>query len=226
VPYPKQAASTHVEQLGSELCIYNWQRKEVHALNPTAARVWQQCDGQTSLTQIAAMLQTELHVPDAEAKELAWLTLAQLEKAHLLHADVVKPAHRKVLPRRAFLKLGIAAALLPMVYSITAPTPVAAQSPLPTPTPISTNTPPATATASPTAGPPTNTPTATPTSGPTATPSNTPTPTIAAPTATSTNTPTPTIAAPTATSTNTPTPTIAAPTATSTNTPTPTIAAP
>ena len=49
MPYPKQAASTHVEQLGSELCIYNWQRKEVHALNPTAARVWQQCDGQTSL---------------------------------------------------------------------------------------------------------------------------------------------------------------------------------
>jgi hypothetical protein len=192
VPYPKQAASTHVEQLGSELCIYNWQRKEVHALNPTAARVWQQCDGQTSLTQIAAMLQTELHVPDAEAKELAWLTLAQLEKAHLLHADVVKPAHRKVLPRRAFLKLGIAAALLPMVYSITAPTPVAAQSPLPTPTPISTSTPPATATA-------------TPTSGATATSTNTPTPTIAAPTATSTNTPTPTIAAPTATSTNTPT---------------------
>jgi hypothetical protein len=175
MPYPKQAASIHVEQLGSELCIYNWQRKEVHALNPTAARVWQQCDGQTSLTQIAAMLQTELHVPDAEAKELAWLTLAQLEKAHLLHADVVKPAHRKVLPRRAFLKLGIAAALLPMVHSIAAPTPVAAQSPLPTPTPIS-------ATVSPTSGP-TATPTNTPTSTPTATPTNTPTstPTVGPP---------------------------------------------
>ena len=122
------------EQLGSELCIYNWQRKEVHALNPTAARVWQQCDGQTSLTQIAATLQAELQVPDAEAKELAWLTLAQLEKAHLLHELVVKPAHHKVLPRRAFLKLGIAAALLPMVHSIVAPTPVAAQSPQPTAT--------------------------------------------------------------------------------------------
>ena len=167
--HPQQAASVHVEQLGNELCIYNWQRKEVHALNPTAARVWQQCDGQTSLAQIAAMLQAELQVPDAEAKELAWLTLAQLEKAHLLDADVVKPTQRKVLPRRAFIKLGVAAALLPVVHSIVAPTPVAAQSPLPTstasPTPLATTT-------------PSNTPTASPTPGATATPSNTPTPTL------------------------------------------------
>jgi hypothetical protein len=199
MPYPKQAASTHVEQLGSELCIYNWQRKEVHALNPTAARVWQQCDGQTSLIQIAAMLQNELQVPDTEAQELAWLTLAQLEKAHLLDADVVKPAHRNVLPRRAFLKLGIAAALLPMVHSIVAPTAVAAQSPQPTAPPTRTAVPPtdiplATTTASPTAGAtatPSNTPTITPTAGP-----------IDTPTSTSTSTPT---VLPTATPTSTPT---------------------
>ena len=179
MPYPKQAASIHVEQLGNELCIYNWQRKEVHALNPTAARVWQQCDGQTSLTQIATMLQAELQVPDAEAKELAWLTLAQLEKAHLLHESVVKPAHHKVLPRRAFLKLGIAAALLPMVHSIVAPTPVAAQSPVPTIRPTRTTVPSATALPTPGAtATPSNTPTSTPTAGPTDTPTITPTPTM------------------------------------------------
>jgi hypothetical protein len=169
MPYPKQAACIHVEQLGIELCLYDWQRKEVHALNPTAARVWEQCDGQTSLTQIAAMLQAELQLPNTEANELAWLTLAQLEKAHLLHEDVVKPAHRKMLPRREFLRLGIAAALLPVVHSIVASTPVAAQSPAPTAT--SSPTPLATAT-------PSDTPTASPTPGATATPSDTPTPTI------------------------------------------------
>jgi hypothetical protein len=194
MPNPKQAASIHVEQLGNELCIYNWQRKEVHALNPTAARVWQQCDGQTSLTQIAATLQAELQVPDAEAQELAWLALAQLEKAHLLHENIVKPAEHKVLPRRAFLKLGIAAALLPMVHSIVAPPPVAAQSPLPSPTerPTRTAVPP-TATVSPIPGAtatPTTLPTPTSTSAPTATPTVTPTPTI---TPTPTTTPTPTL---------------------------------
>ena len=54
MPYPKQAASIHVEQLGNELCIYNWQRKEVHALNPTAARVWQQCRRNTKLKERSA----------------------------------------------------------------------------------------------------------------------------------------------------------------------------
>src|SRR5215213_3880746 len=75
---PKRAEAVHVETLGDEVCIYDWQRKEVHALNPTAARVWQQCDGQTSPQQIAATLAAELNVPNAE--ELVWLTLSKLEK--------------------------------------------------------------------------------------------------------------------------------------------------
>jgi hypothetical protein len=165
---PKRAETVHVEQLGDEVCVYDWQRKEVHALNPTAARVWQQCDGRTSPQQIAAAIQAELNVPDAE--ELVWLTLSKLEQAHLLAEEVVKPARRRVLPRREFLKLGIAAAVLPVIHSIVAPAPVEAQSPTPVPTAVPTAT--ATATTGPTA-----TPTATPTTGPTATPTATPSPT-------------------------------------------------
>jgi hypothetical protein len=189
MPYPKQAASIHVEQLGHELCIYNWQRKEVHALNLTAARVWQQCDGQTSPAQIAQALQAELDLPDAQ--ELVWLTLDRLEKAHLLAEAVVKPSGRRVLSRRQFLKsMGVAAALLPVVHSIAAPGPVEAQSPLPTRIPTVTAA--ATATAIPTA---TVVPGATAT--PTPLPGATATPTVgrgatATPTSTPTATPTPT----------------------------------
>jgi hypothetical protein len=160
MPTPKRAETVHVEQLGDELCLYDWQRKQVHALNPTAARVWQLCDGCTSPQQIAARLAAELNV--AQAEELVWLTLSKLEQAHLLAEAVVKPARRKLLPRREFLKLGIAAAALPLIHSIVAPAPVEAQSPTPTAT--------ATATTGPTA-----TPTATPTTGPTATSTATPT---------------------------------------------------
>lgn len=39
--YPKQSKTVHVEMLNDELCLYDWQRKEAHALNPTAATVWQ-----------------------------------------------------------------------------------------------------------------------------------------------------------------------------------------
>jgi hypothetical protein len=132
--YPKQAVTVHVEQLGDELCIYDWRRRAVHALNPTAAQVWQLCDGRTSPAQIADTLQAELNA--AQAEELVWLTLSQLERAQLLAEEVVKPSGRRVLSRRQFLKgLGMAAALLPVVRSIVAPPAVAAQSPRPTLTP-------------------------------------------------------------------------------------------
>ena len=178
MPYPVQATNVHVERIGDELCIYDWQRKHVHSLNPTAAQVWQRCDGQTSPAEIGAALQSTLGVPNAE--EVVWLTLAQLERAHLLTAAVVKPSGRRVLPRRQFFKLGMAAALLPVIHSIVAPSLVAAQSPVPTPTiPIPPPQTPVTPTDTPVV--PTDTP-VTPTDTPvptiTPTPSVTPTPTM------------------------------------------------
>jgi hypothetical protein len=183
MPYPTQATTVHVEQVGAELCIYDWQRKRVHALNPTAAQVWRLCDGRTSPAQIGAALESALGVPNAE--EVVWLTLAQLERAHLLAEAVVTPSARRVLPRRQFLKLGVAAALLPVIHSIVAPAAVAAQSPTPTATPVTpTDTPLPTVSGTP---PPTATSTSTPTITPTAT--STTTPTV---TETPTVTPTPT----------------------------------
>jgi hypothetical protein len=92
--------------------------------------VWQLCDGQTTPQEMAAQLHGDL--TPAQAEELVWLTLKRLEKAHLLENDVVKPAGRKVMTRRELLKgLGVTAVMLPVVASITAPSPVAAQSPVP-----------------------------------------------------------------------------------------------
>ncbi len=126
--HPKKVETVHIESLNNELCLYDWQRMEVHNLNPTAATVWTLCDGQTSPQQMAAQLPGDL--TPAQAEELVWLTLSRLEKAHLLQEAVVKPAGHKTLTRRELLKgLGVAAALLPVVSSIVAPGPVAAQSP-------------------------------------------------------------------------------------------------
>ena len=49
--YPRQSPTTHTEQLGDEASVYDWARAQVHALNPTAARVWRQCDGRRALTR-------------------------------------------------------------------------------------------------------------------------------------------------------------------------------
>ncbi len=36
--HPKKIETVHVETLEGELCIYDWQRMEVHNLNPTHRR--------------------------------------------------------------------------------------------------------------------------------------------------------------------------------------------
>jgi hypothetical protein len=83
------------------------------------------CDGQTSPSQMAATLQVELNIDDAEA--LVALALQQLEQAHLLIAE--QPGERRTLTRREALRLGVAAtALLPVIHSMVAPLPAAAQS--------------------------------------------------------------------------------------------------
>jgi hypothetical protein len=127
--YPKKSSTAYVETLDDELCIYDWERKEVHALNRTAALVWDHCDGRTSPAQIAQTLQAELNVPYAE--EMVWMSLDRLEKARLLENGAARLAGHKPLTRRQMLKgLGVAVALLPVVSSIVAPSPMAAQSPI------------------------------------------------------------------------------------------------
>ncbi len=147
-PFPRRIDTVHVESLGDELCVYDWQQKKVHTLNATAATVWNMCDGQTSPSEMAAELarRTEGLTP-AQAEEVVWLTLKKLERAGLLQAPVVKASGRRVLTRREMLAtLGAVALALPTVHSIVAPSPIQAQSPVPptataTPTAIAEPTP-------------------------------------------------------------------------------------
>ncbi len=133
--YPTQIKTIHAEVLDGELCIYDWQRSKVHNLNPTAALIWQMCDGKTSPEQMAGQLQAELGTV-THAEELVWFSLKELQKARLISMPgqrPVAPAQAVVpdkgLSRRQLLKgLGVTAALLPVVSSIVAPGPVDAQS--------------------------------------------------------------------------------------------------
>ena len=129
--HPKQSNTVHVETLNDELCIYDWERKEVHALNPTAGLVWQMCDGQTNPAQIAARLRSELQteLDQTQAEALVWASLEQLYHAHLLEGESPKSSRPPLLTRRQLLKAGVAVALLPVISSIVAPRPVEAQSP-------------------------------------------------------------------------------------------------
>jgi hypothetical protein len=125
---PNKIQTVHVEKLDNEVSVYDWQRKEVHNLNPTAARVWELCDGQTDPAQIAGRLRAELDTPYAE--DVVWLALKELEQAHLLENTDDQPFGRTLMSRRTLIKrMGVAAALLPVVVSIVTPGPVQAQTP-------------------------------------------------------------------------------------------------
>ena len=123
--YPKRSSSVHVEQVGGELCVYHLEGHQVHALNRSAALVWERCDGRTSRAQIAAALRSEFDVADVDA--VVGLALEELNRAHLLAEPLqaVTPG----LSRRRLLRGGLAAAAIPVVYSIVAPQSAAAQSP-------------------------------------------------------------------------------------------------
>ncbi len=115
---PKQSQTVHIETLGDELSVYDWQRLQMHSLNPTAAQVFEMCDGQTSPEQMAA----HLDMPLAEA--VVWQSLDELSKANLLQEPLVSP---RGLSRRDFVKLG-STVVLASIVSIVVPRPASALS--------------------------------------------------------------------------------------------------
>ena len=127
--HPRRSSTTHTEQLDDEAAIYDWARAQVHALNPTAAHVWRLCDGATGPDAIAAALRAERGIPEAEA--VVDLTLTELTRLHLLELPVEARRERPATTRRWLLGRGVAAAMLPVISSIVAPSPVEAQSPSP-----------------------------------------------------------------------------------------------
>jgi hypothetical protein len=122
-----------VEELDGETLVYDLRRHKAHCLNPTAAFVWRRCDGHTSVAEIAALLPGALSVPAEEA--LVWLALQRLEQLQLLRAPVLAqaPAGALISRRMMLRRLGVAggaALVLPVVTSITVPTPAMAASPI------------------------------------------------------------------------------------------------
>lgn len=114
-----------VQEIGSELIIYDQECHRAHRLNPSAALVWNNCNGQTSIVELSKLLQSRFGLPPDE--EVAWLALDRLEKANLLQVPV--EAATGLSRRKLLRKLGLVGALslvLPTVTSMVVPTPALA----------------------------------------------------------------------------------------------------
>jgi hypothetical protein len=108
------------KEVDGELLVYDLEKNTAHCLNPTAALVWKLCDGQTSISELALSLGKRLGTPLDES--VIQLALKQLSADHLLVESYAAPPIQAGVSRRALVRrLGLAAALLPLITTITAP---------------------------------------------------------------------------------------------------------
>jgi Coenzyme PQQ synthesis protein D (PqqD) len=123
-PMPKaKTERLIVREIDSETLVYDRARDAASCLNEFAARVWRECDGETSVAAIAAAL--------GEDERAVWLALHQLTKAQLLTEAIAFPPDMSAAKSRREVagRLGLGAAAL--VASIVAPMPAQAASCLP-----------------------------------------------------------------------------------------------
>lgn len=122
--YPRARSNEHLvaQQVADEFVIYDTNCHQVHNLNPTAATVWQWCDGATPPSTMAKRLAVAHDLGMEQASALLWLTLNRLDRAGLLvNLPAATDAEKQITRRHVLRAIGIAA-LLPMIYTITAPT--------------------------------------------------------------------------------------------------------
>lgn len=108
-------------ELPDEVLVYDLKNNHAHCLNSTAAVVWRYCDGKRTVAELVKVVAQELRAPFDE--QVVQLALAQLGKRHLLRER--SATQGRVSRRELVQRLGFATLLLPVIFSINAPTALA-----------------------------------------------------------------------------------------------------
>jgi hypothetical protein len=120
--FPKSRdAEIVTQELANELLIYDLTNHRAIGLNETSVAVWQNCDGKTSIAEIA---QRENLPP-----EFVLIALDELQKADLMAEKIeLEIPTDRFSRRKMLLKVATTAAALPMIKTLVAPTAIQAQS--------------------------------------------------------------------------------------------------
>ena len=117
-----------VKEIKGEFVLYDEKALRAHELNTAAGVVWQHCDGETSIRDLADAMAAETELPADE--DIVHLALAQLAKAGLLEGPQ-QGFEPRISRRQLIQRLSLASSLtvlLPMVGTIVAPSSAMAQS--------------------------------------------------------------------------------------------------
>jgi hypothetical protein len=117
-----------IRELDEEILIYNTADNKAYCLNRTAAMIWKECDGQSTVEEISNSLSRQ--VGTSVDERAVWLALKQFDRDRLLEDGLRVPPELRGhgLSRRQVVQaMGIAAvAAVPLITSIVAPTAVQA----------------------------------------------------------------------------------------------------
>jgi hypothetical protein len=109
-----------IQEMSDEVLVYDLNTNKAHSLNRTAASVWKKCDGKNSVSDIAALLESEFKTPVQE--DLVWLAIDQLGKDDLLQAKQITSPISGMSRREVVKRIGLASVVaLPIVASLIAP---------------------------------------------------------------------------------------------------------
>src|SRR5262245_55293913 len=112
---PRRRGTTHVETVNGECCLYEWTSNTVHALNLSAARVWEMCDGVTTIDEMIVAVRRDFDAGGAAS--IVEHALTQFERAGLLEPGTLAGVGPIVSRRTMLRRIGVAAAI-PVVTSI------------------------------------------------------------------------------------------------------------
>jgi hypothetical protein len=122
----RRLAGLVIQEMPDEILVYDKTTDQAHCLNHAAAFVWRACNGQQQPREIARELTIQLDA--AVSENFVLLALAELEKVNLLEQQGSELTFSARQSRRQMVRtLGLAATIvLPLVSSITVPTPAQA----------------------------------------------------------------------------------------------------
>lgn len=116
-----------IQEMNSELLIYDLKDNKAFCLNETSAIIYQLCDGKRTVAEIKSSVAEKLNQPVND--ELIWLALDGLKKEGLLENNAIEIDFNGLNRRQIIRKVGLASLIaLPIVSSIIAPSAAMAQS--------------------------------------------------------------------------------------------------
>jgi Coenzyme PQQ synthesis protein D (PqqD) len=116
----------NILEIGAETLVYDERTHKAWCLNRSSACIWRLCDGEQTVTQIAAKATVELGAEVGE--DLVLFAMDELGRKNLLETESIGGMAEGISRRQMMSRAGLAAAaLLPVIAALTAP-PAAAQS--------------------------------------------------------------------------------------------------